>query len=140
MFATNQKDSDMASNEDGEFIHMSTATADMFNARRMVVRIEDTEAERRNETVNKVRPAVARRLRAAPGTLENIRRYRSKVIPSWLMDRIRAEFVALLMTEIQGLEHEVQIARQIGSNRRDDTLAAAEAQLAAARQVLDGEG
>ena len=54
------------------------------------------------------------------------------------MDRIRAEFVAVLQSEIQGLEHEVHLARQIGSNYRDDTLASAEAQLEAARQILEG--
>lgn len=115
------------------------STADVSHARRMVVRIEDTEAKRRNETLDEVRPAVARKLKASPGTLENIRRFRSKVIPSWLMDRIRSEFVALLLSEIQGLEHEIQLARQTGSNHRDDTLAAAEAQLAAAREILRGE-
>lgn len=130
----------MASSQDGEFIQMSTATADVFNARRMVVRLEDSEAKRRNESVNEVRPAVARKLKTAPGTLENIRRYRSKIIPSWLMNGLRAEFVSLLQSEIQGLEHEIQLARQIGTDFRDDALAKAEAQLAAAREVLAGEG
>lgn len=129
----------MASSKDGEFIPMSTATADVFNARRMVVRLENAEAKRRNETVHEVRPAVARKLKSAPGTLENIRRLRSKIIPNWFMDALRAEFVALLQSEIQGLEHEVQLARQIGSNHHDNALAAAEAQLAAARQILAGE-
>lgn len=130
----------MASKGDGEFIQMSTATADIDTAQRLVVRIENTTAERRNQRVSEVRPDIARRLRTAPGTLENIRRSRSKIIPSWLMERIRAEFVSILQSEIQGLEHEIQLARQTGADYRSDALASAETQLAAARQILRGEG
>lgn len=118
---------------------MSTATADVSTAHHFVTSIENAEARRKNRTVEEVRPDVARKLKASPGTLENIRRFRSKVIPSWLMDRIRAEFVAVLQDEIKGLEHEVQLARQAGANYRDDTLASAEAQLQAAKQILGGE-
>ena len=128
----------MASIRDGEVIQMSTATADLSTAHHFVTKIEDAEAKRKNLTVTDVRPLVASRLKTSPGTLENIRRFRSKVIPNWLMERIRAEFVAVLQNEIQGLEHEVHLARQIGSNYRDDTLASAEAQLAAAREILEG--
>ncbi len=118
---------------------MSTATADIETAHHFVTKIENAEARRRNRTVDEVRPLVARKLDASPGTLENIRRLRSKIIPNWLMERLRAEFVAVLHSEIQGLEHEVQLARQAGSNHRDHTLLSAEAQLAAARQILLGE-
>jgi len=128
----------MASIRDGEVIQMSTATADLSTAHHFVTKIENAEAKRNNRTINEVRPEIARKLKTAPGTLENIRRFRSKVIPNWLMERIRAEFVAVLQSEIQGLEHEVHLARQIGSNYRDDTLASAEAQLAAAREILEG--
>jgi len=117
---------------------MSTATADLSTAHHFVTKIENAEAKRKNLPVIDVRPLVASKLKTSPGTLENIRRFRSKVIPNWLMQRIRAEFVAVLQNEIQGLEHEVHLARQIGSNYRDDTLASAEAQLAAAREILEG--
>lgn len=129
----------MASIRDGEVVQMSTATADVSTAHHFVTKIENAEAKRKKKTVNKVRPDVARKLQTAPGTLENIRRLRSKVIPNWLMERIRAEFVSVLQSEIQGLEHEVHLARQIGAHHSDDTLASAEAQLAAARQILMGE-
>lgn len=129
----------MASMDDGEFIQMSTAAADIDTARRLVVRIENTTAERRNRSVAEVRPDVARKLRTAPGTLENIRRYRSKIIPNWLMERIRAEFVAILQSEIQGLEHEVHLAWQVGAHHSDSDLASAQAQLEAARSILAGE-
>jgi len=128
----------MASIRDGEVIQMSTATADLSTAHHFVTKIENAEAKRKNLPVTDVRPLVASKLKTSPGTLENIRRFRSKVIPNWLMQRIRAEFVAVLQNEIQGLEHEVHLARQIGSNYRDDTLASAEAQLAAAREILEG--
>ena len=129
----------MASIRDGEVIQMSTATADVETANHFVTRIENFEARCRGRTVDEVRPTVARRLNASTGTLENIRRLRSKIIPNWLMERLRAEFVAVLHSEIQGLQHEAQLARQVGSNYRDDTLAAAEAQLAAAKAILHGE-
>lgn len=129
----------MASIEDGEFIQMNTAMADVSTARRLVVRIEDTEARRQRRSVSDIRATVARKLQASPGTLENIRRYRSKVIPNWLMARIRAEFIAILQSEIQGLEHEIQLSRQTGADHRDDALASAETQLAAAREILAGE-
>lgn len=129
----------MASMDDGDFIQMSSATADVSTARRLIVRLEDSEAERRRESIAQVRPFVASRLKTAPGTLENIRRYRSKVIPNWLMERIRAEFIKLLQSEIQGLEHEIQLARQTGADHRDDTLASAESQLASARAILANE-
>ena len=55
------------------------------------------------------------------------------------MARIKAEFVSVLQQEIARLEHEVTIAKQIGLHHSDDTLASAETQLAAARQILTGE-
>lgn len=125
--------------DDGDFIQMSSAVTDVSTARQLIVRLENTEARRRSQSVSAIRPDVARKLKAAPGTLENIRRYRSKVIPSWLMERIRAEFIKLLQSEIQGLEHEIHLARQTGADHSGSALVAAETQLAAARQILEGE-
>ena len=55
------------------------------------------------------------------------------------MNKVRAELVSVLQSEIQRLEHEVHLARQIGSDHRDDMLASAETQLASAREILRRE-
>lgn len=83
------------------------------------------------------RDGTAARLRAAPGTLENLRRLRLKTVPSWLMERLRTELVAVLSNEVRKLEHEIQIHRQAGSRHSDDDLRAAEAQVSAARKLLE---
>jgi hypothetical protein len=107
-----------------------SATADVQTASGMLSRIEAIEG----------RPHLAKRLRASPGTLENLRRLRLKTVPSWLMDRLRAELVAVLSNEVRKLEHEIHIHRQIGSRHSDDDLRAAEAQIAAAKKILGSEG
>jgi hypothetical protein len=52
------------------------------------------------------------------------------------MARIRAEFVSVLQNEITRLEHEINLARQVGLDHRDDDLQEAEAQVAAAKEIL----
>jgi hypothetical protein len=101
--------------------------------------IEDAEAKRQGIKVREARAILARRLRTSPGTLENIRRLRTKIVPNWLMTRIKAEFVAVLQTEISRLSNEIHLARQTGAHHSDDALRAAAAQLSAARQILGAE-
>jgi hypothetical protein len=113
-----------------------TASTDVLTAHKWAGRIEEAEASRRGERVVDVRPSVARRLGTLPGTLENLSRLRLKSVPNWLMARIRAEFVAVLQSEIVRLEHEITIARQTGVDHRDDALVAAEAQVEAAKAIL----
>ena len=123
---------------DGENIQMN-AVSDIESVHRFARRIEDAEAKRLGVRVTEARISLARRLRTSPGTLENIRRLRTKIVPNWLMARIKAEFVSVLQNEIARLEHEICVAKQIGAHHSDVTLAAAETQLAAARQILVGE-
>lgn len=120
---------------DGENIQMN-AVSDIESVHRLARRLEDAEAKRLGVRINEARASLARRLRTSPGTLENIRRLRTKVVPSWLMARIRAEFVSVLQSEILRLEHEITIARQIGTDHCDDDLQAAEAQVVAAKEIL----
>lgn len=127
----------MASNVDGELVKMN-ATADISTAHYLATSLEDAEARRMGVKVCEARPFVARRLGVAPGTLENIRRLRTKVVPNWVMARIRAAFVAELQAEIQRLEHEVSIHLQIGADPRGDDLAKAKAQVEEARALLNG--
>lgn len=129
----------MSSIDDGQFDGRDmNAITDITTAQKLARMIENAEARRLGVTVTAARPRVAQRLGVNPGTLENIRRLRSKVVPSWLMARIRSEFVLVLQREITRLEHEITLARQIGMDRRDDDLASAETQLHEAKKILSG--
>ncbi|MDQ2079506.1 hypothetical protein RA307_04870 [Xanthobacteraceae bacterium Astr-EGSB] len=112
------------------------ATVDIATASRFVATIEDVEARRLGVNTIEARRAVASRCGIAPGTLENLRRERAKVVPHWIMARVRAAFIAILQSEIQRLEHDITIARQVGLDDRDDDLAAAAAQLVAAKTLI----
>lgn len=127
----------MTSIGDGEIA--VNAVADVTQANRYARHLEDAEARRLQIPVNAARAVVARKLGCAPGTLENLRRLRTKIIPHWLMTRIRAAVVAELQSQIRMLEHEISIARQAGLDPRDDDLAAAETQVATAKAILSGE-
>lgn len=115
------------------------AMSDVTAINKFARTLEDAEARRLGIKTSDARTRVAGRLGVSPGTLENIRRLRTKIVPNWLMNKVRAEFVATLQMEIQRLEHEIHIARQTGADYRDDALASAETQLASAKAILDGE-
>jgi hypothetical protein len=113
------------------------ARADLETINRFARVIEDREARRLNIPVIEARERIAIRLGIKTSALENYRRLRAKIVPNWVMHNIRAEFIAVLQSEIQRLEHEIHLARQTGADHRDNLLASAEAQLYAARQVFD---
>jgi len=115
------------------------AMSDVATVNEFARSLEKAEARRLGINEKKARARIAGRLGVAPGTLENLRRLRTKIVPNWLMNRVRSELVSVLQLEIQRLEHEVQLARQTGSGYRDDTLVPAEAHLAAVRQLLHGK-
>jgi hypothetical protein len=120
---------------DGEFNQMN-AIADIEAVHRFARAVEDAEARKLGVRISEARVSLARRLRTSPGTLENIRRLRTKVVPNWLMARIKAEFVSVLQAEINRLEHEITVANQVGSHHSDDVLQAAQAQMVAAKEIL----
>lgn len=130
----------MSSNDDGyvESKQMN-AISDVSTINRFATALENSEARRLGIRTVEARERIAGRLGVSPGTLENLRRLRTKIVPNWLMNRVREELVSVLQMEIRRLEHEIQLARQTGSDYRDDALASAETQLAAARQILKGE-
>lgn len=66
---------------DGENIQMNAMT-DIEAVHRLARSLEDAEAKRLGVRVKEARSSLARRLRTSPGTLENIRRLRTKVVPS----------------------------------------------------------
>ena len=120
---------------DGE-INQMNAVSDIEAVHRFARTLEDAEAKRLGVRVTEARISLARRLRTSPGTLENIRRLRTKIVPNWLMARIKAEFVSVLQNEIARLEHEITIAKQIGAHHSDSALQEAETQVVAAREIL----
>lgn len=120
---------------DGE-INQMNAVSDVETVHRLARRLEDAEAKRLGVRISEARISLASRLRTSPGTLENIRRLRTKIVPNWLMARIKAEFVSVLQQEIARLEHEITIAKQIGTPHSDNDLQAAETQVSAAREIL----
>ena len=130
----------MSSNVDG-YVESKpmNAMSDVSTVNRFARSLEDSEARRLGIKTTEARSRIAGRIGISPGTLENLRRMRTKVVPSWLMNRVRAELVSVLQSEIQRLEHEINIARQIGADHRDDVLASAETSLATARDLLKGE-
>lgn len=127
----------MSSNADG-YVESKpmNAMSDVSTVNRYVRSLEKSEARRCGVKESKARVNIASRIGVSPGTLENFRRLRTKIVPSWLMNRIRSELIAVLQSEIQRLEHEVHLARQTGIDHRDDDLQAAEAQVAAAKEIL----
>ena len=129
----------MSSNQNGHLGKPMNAVSDISTVNRFASALEDSEARRLGINIPAARRRIAGRIGVSPGTLENIRRLRTKIIPSWLMNKVRAELVSVLQLEIQRLEHEVHLARQIGSDHRDDALASAETQLASVRKILEGE-
>ena len=70
--------------------------SDVATVNRLARVIEDQEARRLGIPVVSARSRVANRIGVAPGTLENLRRLRTKIVPNWLMNRLRAEFIVVL--------------------------------------------
>lgn len=130
----------MSAKVEGQFESTAmNAMSDVATMNRLSKSLEDAEAYRLGINAKDARKRIAKRIGTTPTTLENLRRMRTKIVPNWLMNRVRAELVSVLQSEIQRLEHEVSIYRQIGQDHRDDLLAEAETSLASARQILKGE-
>lgn len=130
----------MSSTDDGYLESKPmNAMSDVTAINKFARTLEDAESRRLGIKTSDARTRVAGRLGVSPGTLENIRRLRTKIVPNWLMNKVRAEFVATLQLEIRRLEHEINIARQTGADYRDDALASAQTQLASAKAILEGE-
>lgn len=107
-----------------------------ITAREWVGRLETSEARRSGSGLGQARQVVARKLGLPGGTLENIRRGRTKGIRSWIEERIRTAVIRELEKEIVGLEHELQMARQCGAHAGSPEILSAEAAIASARRAL----
>lgn len=107
---------------------------------RMVCELEDREARRLGVTVAAARANIARRLNEAPGSLENLRRARSKSPRFSLVEKVRQLFIAELSAEIQRLNHEIDMARQGGMSPDCDEILAAQTHIEAAKELIGGRG
>jgi hypothetical protein len=122
-----------------DFPQMNSAVADVATLNGMARSLERSEARRIGTTLTQARKTVARRLGVTPSTFDNYLYGRVKVVPNWLMGKVRAELISVLQSEAAHLEHEIQLHRQTGSHHSEDALASAESQLAAAREILRGK-
>lgn len=129
----------MSSNRDG-YVESKpmNAMSDVATINRFASSLVEKEAKRLGVTRPEAEKKLANRLGVSPGTLENIRRLRTKIVPNWLMNKVRIELIAVLQLEMLRLEHEISTARQTGLGNHDDAIIAAETQLAKARQALEG--
>lgn len=74
--------------------------------------------------------------RPLTGFFENLQRGRIKNVPSWLMRKLRDALVEELQTEVQKLQHEIHLHRQVGEGPDSDAIFAAETRLAEAKKIL----
>jgi hypothetical protein len=91
-----------------------TAAAYTDRARGWARALEDREAARNGMTIADAREAVSRRLAVPAGTLENLRKNRLKAIAAHWYEKLRSGVVRELEAELRHVEHELNIARQIG--------------------------
>jgi hypothetical protein len=118
---------------------MNSAVSDVETLNGMARLLERSEVRRVGSKVMQARKDIARRLGITDDQIENFRSLRTKVVPHWLMGRVRAELISVLQLEVQNLEHEIQLHRQAGADHSGTALVAVETQLATARQILREE-
>lgn len=82
--------------------------------------LEDDAARRFGLPVKVVRPLVAREVGVAPGTLENVRKGRTKGLRGWIERKIDDALVRALKREAARIDHELVVAqaRRDAADRR----------------------
>lgn len=108
------------------------------NIKRWAREIEDEEATRLGLPLPIVRKKLAREIGIAPGTLENIRRDRSKALSGRVMEAIRTFMVRRIEAEMGRLRHELELASAGNSNLSDAAIDQARSALEAAREIIEG--
>lgn len=92
----------------GDFPHADEA------ARMWAAFVEGAEQRRSGVALAVARRSVARRLRVAAGTLDELARKRVKGVRLWVFERLRDAFIREAEAEIKRLEHEIAMARAAG--------------------------
>lgn len=100
-----------------------------------LTRLEDLET-RDGSPLTVARARLARRLGVPLGTLENIKRGRSKGVRGWVESRLRDAVISALEAEVRTLSHEIDIARRTGLGPSEDQIREAETALEQARRLL----
>ena len=88
------------------------AMAIEMQTRQWATELEDRERARSRTPLITARRAVANRVGVPAGTLENIRRGRSKGVRAWVAEKIRSAIVAEMEREVERLTHEIFLALQ----------------------------
>lgn len=107
--------------------------SDAATYQRAVAWIEDDAARRHGMPVKAVRAMVARDMGLAPGTLENVRKGRTKGLRGWIERKIDEALVRALERRIAALSHELALAKArgvAGDRRAVGPLVAAREELA----------
>ena len=102
-----------------------------------LTRLEDIRAGSLGASVEFARASIARETRIAPGTLENIKRQRTKGVRGWIADTIRGALVRELHREITRLNHELEMLLQRGVDHREPEMAEVQSLIARARKSLE---
>lgn len=104
-------------------------------------RLEMAEARRLGGTRGEGRRGLARRLRVACGTLENLARDRLKGVAADLYLKIEAAYADMLRAEIGRLEKELAAVDRAGNGGADRELVAAlESQMSRIAALIDEQG
>jgi hypothetical protein len=104
-------------------------------------RLEMAEAQRLGGTRGEGRRGLARRLRVACGTLENLARDRLKGVAADLYLKIEAAYADMLRAEIGRLEKELAAVDRAGNGGADRELVAAlESQMSRIAALIDEQG
>lgn len=107
-----------------------------LSARDWAAALEDREQTRSGVSLPNALATVARRIGVAPGSLENLRRGRSKGVRAFLYEKIRAAFIRECEQEMRRLAHELELARQAGLSAGSDEIGEIEAHFKALRELL----
>jgi hypothetical protein len=83
---------------------------------------------------------MTKELKIGLGTLENLARDRVKGVSAELADAINCLWIKTVEIEIVRLEHELQMARQIGSRLDSTSIRQITALLESAKKLLENRG
>jgi hypothetical protein len=110
---------------------------DIPYASRMLELAETIRSRQTGLSEGDVRMSFANKLAVSVKTLRLIRQQKRKTVPHFLMAGIRAVMIEVLQAEIRSLQHEIDIANQIGQDHREDAFAEAAAAIDVARKLLE---
>ena len=109
-------------------------------ARRLAVDCEDRERKRSGVPLAIARAVVARATGIPCGTLENLRRGRSKGVRAWVCERLAAYVARQIQLEIGRLQHDLALAVALSQGVDANEISAARAAVEEAQKLIEGFG